>query len=42
MAAKFYESGVDDFGFSNNVYKVFDGEWWLGVSVGEARTKAEN
>ena len=25
-SAKFYEKGVDDFSFMNNVYKVFDGE----------------
>ena len=25
-SAKFYETGVDDFGFLNNVYKIFDGE----------------
>ena len=25
-SAKFYETGIDDFGFLNNLYKVFDGE----------------
>ena len=25
-SAMFYESGVDDFGFLNNIYTVFDGE----------------
>ena len=25
-SARFYESGVDDFGFLNNLYTVFDGE----------------
>jgi hypothetical protein len=25
-SAKFYETGVDDFGFLNNFYPVFDGE----------------
>ena len=25
-SAKFYETGVDDFGFLNNLYTVFDGE----------------
>lgn len=24
-SAKFYESGLDNFGFLNNIYKVFDG-----------------
>jgi hypothetical protein len=25
-SAKFYETGIDDFGFLNDLYTVFDGE----------------
>jgi len=25
-SARFYETGVDDFGFLNNLYEVFDGD----------------
>ena len=26
LSARFYETGVDDFGFLTNLYKVFDGD----------------
>jgi hypothetical protein len=25
-SARFYETGIDEFGFLNNIYKIFDGE----------------